>query len=323
MTPAGNRRRRGRRIVCGLAAFGLLVALSIPTAVGVLLASFSGTRPQDLQDRATPEDYGVSYRTVLLRSEDGVRLGSWLLRARRPSGCSVVLAHGLFRSRREVLDRAAYLSSRGCHALTLDLRRHGDSAGTRTSLGFLEGLDVTAGARFLRREFPRHRLYLLGVSMGGAAAARAGSAMAADVTGVVLDSTFKNVPDVVDRYADLLVGLPPFPAGDLTLLGLELAAGFEPREMDVERFSAALGEAGVPILVIAGDKDLRAPLEAQDAVFRANGHPASRMIVVEGATHGRPCLLNPRACEAALAEFLDLPPEGAGTWAKLLYDPGK
>lgn len=322
MTPAGNRRRRVRRILCALAAAILLVALSIPTAVGVLLATFSGTRPQDLEDRAAPGDYGLSYRTVLLRSEDGVRLGSWLLRASRPAGCSVVLAHGLFRSRREVLDRAAYLVERGCHALTLDLRRHGDSGGARTSLGFLEGLDVMAGARFLRREFPQNRLYLLGVSMGGAAAARAGAAMAADVAGVVLDSTFRNVPEVVDRYAALLVGLPPFPAGDLTLLGLELTARFDPREMDVQRFSAQLGEAGVPVLVIAGDADRRAPLEAQTAVFRANGHPGSRLVVVEGATHGRPCLRKPRECEAALAEFLDLPAEEAGTPAKLLYDPG-
>ena len=181
---------------------------------------------------------------------------------------------------------------------------------------------MLAGARFLRREFPENRLYLLGVSMGGAAAARAGAALAADVAGVVLDSTFRNVPEVVDRYAALLVGLPPFPAGDLTLLGLELAAGFEPGEMDVERFSARLGEAGVPVLVIAGDADRRAPLAAQTAVFRANGHPASRMVVVEGATHGRPCLRKPRACEAALAEFLAIPPEDAGRPAKLLYDPG-
>lgn len=322
MTRAGNRRPNTRRILWGLAAFVLLIALSLPTAVGVLLASFSGTRPQDLEDRATPGDYGLSYRTVLLRSEDGVRLASWLLRAPHPAGCSVVLAHGLFRSRREVLDRAAYLAARGCHALTLDLRRHGDSGGTRTSLGFLEGLDVMAGARFLRREFPENRLYLLGVSMGGAAAARAGAAMAADVTGVVLDSTFRNVPEVIDRYAALLVGLPPFPAGDLTLLGLELAAGFEPREMDVERFAAGLGEAGVPVLVIAGDEDRRAPLEAQAAVFRANGQRDSRMVVVEGATHGRPCLRKPHACEAALAEFLDLTPEEGVTPAKLLYDPG-
>jgi pimeloyl-ACP methyl ester carboxylesterase len=311
-----------RRMLYWLAAAVIVVALSMPTAVGVLLATSSGTRPQDREDRRTPADYGASYRTVFLKSEDGVRLSAWLLRPLHPRGCSVVLAHGLFRSRREVLGRAAYLSGLGCQSLALDLRRHGDSAGTRTSLGFLEGFDVMAGARFLAGEFPDNRLYLLGVSMGGAAAARAGAAMTGEVSGVVMDSTFRNVPEVVDRYADLLVGLPPFPAGDLTLLGLGLAAGFEPRTMDVERFSTRLGEAGVPILVIAGNEDRRAPPEAQAAIFRANGHSGSRMIVVEGATHGRPCIERPAACRAALAHFLELPAEDAGTSGKLLYDPG-
>lgn len=322
MTSIRQRRPGMRRLLYWLAAMVILIALSIPTAVGVLLATFSGTRPQDREDRRTPGDYGASYRTVLLKSEDGVRLSAWLLRPPHPRGCSVVLAHGLFRSRREVLDRAAYLSALGCQSLALDLRHHGESAGTRTSLGFLEGFDVMAGARFLSGEFPGNRVYLLGVSMGGAAAARAGAVLADEVSGVVMDSTFRNVPEVVDRYAELLVGLPPFPAGDLTLLGLGLAAGFEPRAMDVERFSSRLGEAGVPILVIAGDRDRRAPPEAQAAVFRANGHSRSRMVVVEGATHGRPCVERPAACRTALAEFLELPVGSAGASAKLLYDPG-
>ena len=322
MTGSGRRRRRVVRVLLCLAGVSLLVALSLPTAVGALLASFAGTRPQDREDRATPGDFGRSYRTVLLESEDGVRLSSWFIRAQDPIGCSVVLAHGLFRSRREVLERATYLAGHGCHALTVDLRRHGESAGDRTSLGFFESLDVVAAARFLRREYPGDRLYLLGVSMGGAAAVRAGVVIVDDVEGVVLDSTFRNAPEVVDRYAELLLGLPPFPAGDLTLIGLGLTAGFEPRDMDVEEFSARLGEAGVPILVIAGDEDRRAPVDAQAAVFRANGHPASRMIVVEGATHGRPCVVNPRACEVALVEFLGLPSEEAGTSGQLLYDDG-
>ncbi len=321
MTVTGKRRRAVRILLC-VAGTLLLVALALPAAVGALLASSAGTRPQDREDRATPGDFGNSYRTVMLESEDGVRLSSWLIRAPEPTGCSVVLAHGLFRSRREVLERAAHLADRGCHALTPDLRHHGESGGERTSLGFFEALDLVAGARFLRREYPRDRLYLLGVSMGGAAAARAGVVIVDDIAGVVLDSTFRNAPEVVDRYAELLLGLPPFPAGDLTLIGLGLTAGFEPRDMDIEKFAARLGEGGVPILVIAGDEDRRAPLDVQTAVFRANGHPASRMIVVEGARHGRPCVVNPRVCEAALADFFGLPAAEGGNSEPLLYDDG-
>lgn len=322
MTVSGRRGRRWRRVVVCLAGILLLVALSLPTSVGAMLAGFARTRPQDLQNRANPGDFGRSYRTVLLESEDGVRLSAWFIRARKPSGCSVVLAHGLFRSRREVLERATYLAGHGCHAVTVDLRRHGESAGHRTSLGFLESRDVLAAARFLRHETPDDRLYLLGVSMGGAAAARAAVEIADDVRGLVLDSTFRNVPEVVDRYAELLFGLPPFPAGDLALIGLGLTAGFEPRDMDVENFSRRLGEAGIPILVIAGDEDRRAPAESQAAVFRANGHPAARMIVVEGASHGRPCLVEPTTCERALAEFLGFSGAGSGASGQLLYDEG-
>lgn len=182
---------------------------------------------------------------------------------------------------------------------------------------------MTAGAEFLAWRYPENRLYLIGVSMGGAAAARAGVRLEADVAGVVLDSTFRNVPEVVDRYAELLFGLPPFPAGDLTLIGLGLAAGFEPRELDVEDLSRRLGERGTPVLVIAGDADRRAPLAVQRAVFRANRDPRSRMLIVEGATHGRPCVVEPEVCASALGEFLRLPVVAAGTSARLFYDPGR
>lgn len=313
MTPGpGKRRRRLLRVLLWLAAAALLVVISVPTAVGGMLAGFAGTRPQDLRDRSTPGDYGRAYRTVFLESADRVRLSSWLIRPDAPAGCSVVVAHGLFRSRREVLARAAWLAGRGCQVLTPDLRRHGESGGERTSLGFFEALDVSAGAEFLVGQYPRNRLYLIGVSMGGAAVARAAAALEREVAGVVLDSTFRNVSEVVDRYAQLLFGLPPFPAGDLTLIGLGLAAGFEPRDLDVERLSRSLGERGIPVLVIAGDADRRAPLPVQEAVFRANRDPRSRILIVEDASHGRPCLVDPDVCAAAMGEFLRLPIEEAG-----------
>lgn len=322
MIVAPPRRRRVARLLLWFAAAALLVAVSVPTAVGGMLATFAGTRPQDLADRVTPGDYGRSYRTVFLESEDGVRLSSWFIRPHAPGGCSVVIVHGLFRSRREVLKRGAGLAARGCHVLALDLRRHGDSGGGRTSLGFFEALDVVAGARFLVRHYPENRLYLIGVSMGGAAAARAGVTLEEDVHGVVLDSTFRSIPEVVDRYAQLLFGLPPFPAGDLTLIGLGLAAGFEPRDVDVEDLSRQLGDRGTPILVIAGDADRRAPLAVQQAVFRASRDRRSRILVIRGATHGRPCLVEPDTCAAAVGEFLDLPAPETGVSGQVLYDPG-
>ena len=325
MSPRQTRRsRRWLRVLAWLAGVTLLIALSVPVAIGVLLTRFAGTRPQDRVLRTTPADHGRSYRTVLLRTRDGVPISSWLLRAGSPAECSVVMAHGLFRSRRELLERGAWLARRRCRALAVDLRRHGESGGERTTLGFSEALDVVAGAEFLRREFPEDRLFLYGVSMGGAAVAGAGVRLSEPPTGVVLDSAFRSAPQVVDRYADLFFGLPPFPARDLTLIGMGLSARFWPWDLDVEALSARLGESGVPVLVIAGESDRRAPAADQLAVFRANGHPASRILRVGEAGHGRPCLVDGAACEAAISDFLGLDPEpdrGARE-VPLPYDPG-
>ena len=301
-----GRRRRWLRVLLGTLAALVLVGLLIPVGAGILLTRAPGTRPQDRALRVTPLDSGLAYRSVLLPTRDGLRVSAWLIPSRREGGCSVAIAHGLFRSRREVLDRGIFLAKNGCEVLTLDLRRHGDTRGGHTTLGHQERFDLIAGAEFLRRRLPGTRLFLMGVSMGGAGAAAAAVDLDDPPAGVVLDSTFRNAPEVVDRYARLLFGLPPFPVGELTRLGMRLSARFRARDLDVEAFSRRLGERGVPVLVIAGTADRRAPIGSQEAVFRANGHPASRMVTVAEASHGRPCLVDPAACHGALAAFTGL-----------------
>lgn len=305
-----RRRSRMRRRVGALGFVALAGLAAIPMLIGVALTRASGTRPQDLRLRATPADLGLSYRTVFLRAEDGVRLAGWFLPARLPeAGCSVAMAHGLFRSRQELLERAAWTARRGCSVLALDLRRHGASAevpGGReavTSLGHFESLDLLAGADFLRRRAPADRIYLLGISMGAAAAARAGALAADPPAGVVLDSVFRSVPAVVDQYAVALFRLPRFPAANLTRLGMRLSTGLWPGATDITGFARTLGRRGVPMLVLAGADDIRAPAADQAAIFRANGHPDSRILEVAGAGHGRPCLVEPATCRRAMLRF--------------------
>ncbi len=298
--------RRLLRIL-GYGALALLfLALLTPTAIGALLATHSGTRPQDRRLTETPFDLGRPYRTVFLETGDGIRISAWLLPARQPRDCSVVFAHGLFRSRREVLAGAAWLADQGCHAILPDLRGHGESGNGRTTLGYRERLDVLAAYDFLVREFGSSRRFLFGVSMGGAASAGAAALADPPPSGLVLDSTFRNAPAVVDQYARVLFGLPPFPAGDLALLGLGIAGNYAPADLDVEALSAELGARGIPVLVIAGDRDQPAPAAEQEAIFLANSSPRSRFLLVPGARHGRPCLEAPERCRPAWASFLEL-----------------
>lgn len=311
-----RRRRLLLRVALGFGGALLLLALLLPVAVGVLLTTRSGTRPRDRALTTTPADYRLSYRSVLLRAADGVPISAWIVEppAAAPEGadCAAVLAHGLFRSRRELLARAAMLARRGCAVAMPDLRNHGSSGSARSTLGFHERFDVLAAADSLREGRAGRRLFLLGVSMGGAAAAGAAVEAAEPPAGVVLDSTFRSAPAAVARYADLLFGLPAFGTRDLVLLGMRLSGGFRPRNLDVEALSARLGRRGVPVLVIGGEDDRRAPIADQGAVFRANEQPGSRFLRVPGATHGRPCLVSPRVCDAAVARFFGLEPGPGG-----------
>ncbi len=308
----GRRRRLLLGIGLGVPGALLLLALLAPVAVGVLLTTRAGTRPRDRALTTTPADDRLSYRSVRLRAGDGVPISAWIIAppAAAPEGadCVAVLAHGLFRSRRELLPRAAALVRRGCAVALPDLRNHGASGSARSTLGFHERLDVLAAADFLREAYPGRRLFLLGVSMGGAAAAGAAAEAAEPPAGVVLDSTFRSAPAVVARYADLLLNLPAFGTRDLVLLGMRVSGGFRPRALDVEALSGRLGRRGVPVLVIGGEEDRRAPIADQEAVFRANGRPGSRFLRVPGATHGRPCLVSPEDCDAAIAGFFGLGP---------------
>ena len=89
-------------------------------------------------------------------------------------------------------------------------------------------------------------------------------------------------------------------------MGMRLSAQFRAEDLDVEEHSRTLGLRGVPVLVIVGTEDRRAPPGSQEAVFRANGLSGSRMLTVRGAGHGRPCLVDPAACREAFAAFMGL-----------------
>src|SRR5687767_10764276 len=77
-----------------------LFFLVLPLLFGLFLSS-AGSRPQDrlLTQRPAP---GIPFEEVAFTTDDGAHLRGWWLQA-QPSRGAVVLNHGLFRSRQEML----------------------------------------------------------------------------------------------------------------------------------------------------------------------------------------------------------------------------
>src|SRR5215471_9319595 len=158
-------RRILKRLLIALVILALVLVFGvIPWGLAALVTS-AGTRPMDRDLTQTPADYGAPFKDIEFLTSDGVKLSGWLV----PSGekhATIVFSHGLFRSRRELLERAMGLRKLGYGALLYDSRNHGTSGYARVSLGYNERLDVEAAVRFLRQESgASDRIISFGISM--------------------------------------------------------------------------------------------------------------------------------------------------------------
>lgn len=294
-------RRHWKRLGLGaLVALVLFVTIGLPYLLAVLITR-AGTRPMDLELTSSPADYGLSYEDVDFVSRDGVHLSGWYL----PGGSRravVACGHGLFRSRREVLDRAAFFRQQGYDTLLFDFRRHGKSGGERVTLGYQERLDFEGAVDFLEKRRPGAPVVLYGVSMGAAAALLA-ARETKEVRAVVADSPFLNIEHTVSHHVKLLFGLPRFPFASVLLWFLEIRGGFDLASFDLEAAAGDLGDR--PLLVIAGSDDKRMPPDLQKRDEEASKSPLSRFVEFEGAGHGAAYRVATEAYQRALVEFLD------------------
>ncbi|MGQ0503808.1 MAG: alpha/beta hydrolase [Myxococcaceae bacterium] len=106
-------------------------------------------------------------------ANDGIPLRGWY----RPTSNSaaIVLAHGWGESRTELLKEAESLSASGFGVLLFDLRAHGESGGSISTMGERERADVLAAVEFVAKQegVDERRIGAVGFSIGAAAVVRA------------------------------------------------------------------------------------------------------------------------------------------------------
>ena len=138
--------------------------------VPYFLAGIATTRRFQFPDKEnaglTPASFQLAFEDVAFRSADGVDLKGWWVPAPGAKG-TVVMVHGLNRSRIEMVRRAPFVHQAGWNALLVDLRHHGASGGETTTFGVKEKEDVEAAVRLARERSPGP-VVVWGVSLGAA-----------------------------------------------------------------------------------------------------------------------------------------------------------
>jgi fermentation-respiration switch protein FrsA (DUF1100 family) len=282
------------------------------------LAGIATTRRFQFPDREngglTPASFQLAFEDLTFRSADGVELQGWWVPAPAAKG-TVIMAHGLNRSRIEMVRRVPFVHQMGWNALLFDLRHHGGSGGEATTFGAKEKEDVEAAVRLARGRAPG-AVVLWGVSLGGASVVLAAAEDPA-VAGVVCDSSYRSLSDTVRHHLRLfrhfrwwLRLVPSWPVADLTVFWMGRRGGFDPASVDVRAAAARL--AGRPALFVANSEDVRMPKEIAFDLQAAVG-PGAEVLIVPGKTHGGAWRDGTAAYEAAVAALLDAARRGAAS----------
>jgi uncharacterized protein len=254
----------------------------------------------------SPASFQLPFEDVTFKSRDGVSLSAWWVPAPEARG-TVVLVHGLNRSRIEMVKKAPFLHGLGWNVLLFDLRRHGSSGGTVRSLGFHERLDVVAAADFARSRAPLP-VVAWGISFGGAAATLA-AAEDPEIDGLVCDSSFRSLRDTARHHLALfrhfrwwLRAVPAWPTSDIAVFWMGRRAGFNPDDLDIVKAAAHL--APRPTLFVASSGDERMPPDiARDLAHAAGPHARTLLVTSEG--HGHAYRDGTAAYEEAVATLLE------------------
>jgi fermentation-respiration switch protein FrsA (DUF1100 family) len=293
---------------------GAAAALGVGAAAATLALpagiAWAFTHPPRRLHLRTPRALHLHFHRVRLLTQDGVRLSAWHVpvnKARVARGL-VVVCHGYYGNRAEMLPHLAFLHAAGYEALLLDFRAHGWSGGRLTTFGVHETLDVRAaldwvGRQPTLRELP---LALLGESMGAAVCLLVAAADTR-VRAVVSDAAFARFDSAVEGRLRTILGrladpvIPPAQAAGERLLGV--------RCIEIAPEEAIAKIAPRPVLLIHGGRDRLIRVENAYRLLRAaRKNPNNRVSLweVPSAGHVASIRLAPDEYARRVLTFLEM-----------------
>jgi pimeloyl-ACP methyl ester carboxylesterase len=267
--------KRNRKQLKGLAsAVLLLTALWIGCSFVVAIHCTRRARP--IFDEPAPTVTWGNIESLRLHTDDGEDLGAWFIDAdaRKPV---VVLLHGNGSCRTYCLPIGQALVAEGNSVLLVTMRAHGDSTGSLNDFGYSARNDVVAAVKWLGANHPDRRIIVWGQSLGSAAAIFAARDVGTRVSGYILECPYKDIysavwnrlqmrlPTVLDRvaYLGLLTVSPVVLAHAGSISPLEACANIP---------------TSIPVLILAGSNDGRAPPEGARAIAARIGQQANLAI---------------------------------------------
>ena len=225
-------------------------------------------------------------------SFDGHKLVGYLLEGNPEE--AVICVHGYksdFYS--DYADKIKMYLDRGSTVLLVNDRAHGESEGKYLGFSEHDRMDVARWVDKLNTMYEKPRIYLHGVSMGGATVIHCANMHLENVCGIIDDCGFDSILGITQTLMKDIYHVPYFPLGYI--------AWFWAQVLNKVNFNTSIGErcayeSDVPIVFIHGKEDHFVPCKMSIDMYEACrapkelhliencGHAASYMVATEEYT---------------------------------------
>jgi fermentation-respiration switch protein FrsA (DUF1100 family) len=248
----------------------------------------------------------ATHDDVTFKSRDGLVLKGWWFGV-TGADRAVVLVHGRGRNRvnSDFMEAAIarLLLVHGYSVLLFDLRGHGESGGTRYTLGIEEPRDILAAIDLAATQagIDRNRVALIGESLGGGSAIMTVKADPS-IGPVVTDSAFADGNTVVSESATKYTNLPSWFTPGIVLMS-RLFLGLDIAQVTPAKVVAAHPERA--FLFIQCTDDTTVLLHHGLDLKAASKNPRTELWVVPGCEHVKAYATHPDEWAQHVLTFLE------------------
>ena len=311
-----SRSRRLTRLGRGLTAIASLVALFYAVVGYLGSADMFGDHPRWRGMNRGPADFGLRSETVSFDSKDGIPLKAWWLPGSGTPRGAVIVAHGIDHTRQVMLPRAAFLVRGGYDVLLIDLRGHGESAGTVVSPGLLEARDILGALRYIRSRGDNEPVVVMGVSYG-AVASLISAADAPEIAAVISDGAFPTGKDVSEdisrhylhdsrtnvwmRTMFSVSSLPGTARATALIYYFRTGIYLGPELLSVIPSASRIR---VPVLLISGEQDWIVPTQRARQILSVIPDNRKQLMVIPNAVHDTTYSAAPTLYASTVLNFL-------------------
>ena len=260
----------------------------------------TGRRLAEYRKGLIPQFRKLKLEELEITSFDGLKLKGYLLKGDPKE--VIICVHGYHSCPEDdFCDKLPIYRKRGSTVLFVVDRGHGDSEGQYVGFSELDRFDVQKWVEKVNELYDDPKIYLHGVSMGGATVIHCADMKLRNVCGIIDDCGFNSILSICKAMIGDVYNLPFFPCGHLSWLWARIILHMD---YDTSIGERCVANTDIPILFIHGREDHYVPLWMAVSMYVACKSP-KELLIVDGCGHAAACMCAPEEYEAAVNRLLD------------------